>query len=86
MMYGERGSVYKDIKIRRGVLNTHQDNSTKVFGAYEHSYTANVDFSGTAPSALLAMDPLGHGGEVRRWVAAGGPFTDGCRYSVTLGS
>lgn len=40
---------------------------------------------GSVDRVPLAPAPLGHGREVKRWVAAGGPFTDGCRYSATLG-
>lgn len=38
-----------------------------------------------APSPVLAPAPLGHGREVECRPAAGGPFTDGCRYSAMLG-
>lgn len=48
--------------------------------------SANMDLVPLpAPSPLLALAPLSHGREVERWAAAGGPFTDGCRYSATLG-
>lgn len=38
-----------------------------------------------ASSPLLAPAPLSHAREAERWAAAGGPFTDGCRYNATLG-
>lgn len=39
----------------------------------------------SAPPSLTPPAGHGYGGEAKRWVAAGGPFTDGCRYSATLG-
>lgn len=55
------------------------------YGLY-HMWLANTDRVPLPdPSPLLAPASLGHGREVERWAAVGGPFTDGCRYSATLG-